>query len=85
MYELSVLMVGDQARLRDDFVQSLNAESDIELRGVAPDLPRGLRMVDPLQPGVVLVDFDLVGGNGIELIRHPARTRPGCEVTVVSV
>jgi len=34
---------------------------------------------------VLLVDLDLPGGNGIELIRHAAHVRPQCEVMVISV
>ena len=81
----SVLIVEDQARFRDAFVHSLASVSDIELLGMATDLPQGLRMFDELKPDVLLVDLDLPGGNGIELIRHAAHTLPECEVMVISV
>lgn len=85
MYDFSVLIVEDQARFRDAFVHSLNAVSDIELLGIAPDLPQGMRMFDQMHPDVLLVDLDLPGGSGIDLIRHAAQTRPRCEVMVISV
>lgn len=85
MPDFSVLIVEDQARFRDAFVHSLAHVSDIELLGIAPDLPQGMRMFDQLQPDVLLVDLDLPGGSGIELIRHAAQTRPRCEVMVISV
>jgi len=85
MPTFSVLIVEDQARFRDAFVHSLSSVSDIELLGIAPDLPQGRRMFDQLQPDVLLVDLDLPGGSGIELIRHAAHTRPQCEVMVISV
>jgi len=85
MPTFSVLIVEDQARFRDAFVHSLSSVSDIELLGIAPDLPQGRRMFDQLQPDVLLVDLDLPGGSGIELIRHAAHTRAQCEVMVISV
>lgn len=85
MPTFSVLIVEDQARFRDAFVHSLSSVGDIELLGIAPDLPQGRRMFDQLQPDVLLVDLDLPGGSGIELIRHAAQTRPQCEVMVISV
>ncbi|MDN3922193.1 response regulator [Roseateles violae] len=85
MPTFSVLIVEDQARFRDAFAHALSSVSDIELLGIAPDLPQGRRMFDQLQPDVLLVDLDLPGGSGIELIRHAAHTRPQCEVMVISV
>ena len=85
MPDFSVLIVEDQARFRDAFVHSLAHVIDIELLGIAADLPQSMRMFDQLLPDVLLVDLDLPGGNGIELIRHAARTRPRCEVMVISV
>lgn len=85
MTPFSVLIVEDQARFREGFTHALASVPDIELLGIAPDLPQGRRMFDQLQPDVLLVDLDLPGGSGIELIRHAAQTRPQCEVMVISV
>src|SRR5689334_21861049 len=78
MSPFSVLIVEDQARFREAFTHALGSVPDIELLGIAPDLPQGRRMFDQLQPDVLLVDLDLPGGSGIELIRHAAQTRPQC-------
>lgn len=85
MSKFTVLIVEDQARFRDAFAHALNSVTDIELLGIAPDLPQGRRMFDQLLPDVLLVDLDLPGGSGIELIRHAAHVRPQCEVMVISV
>jgi DNA-binding NarL/FixJ family response regulator len=85
MTSFSVLIVEDQARFRDAFQHALSAVPDIELMGIAPDLPQGRRMFDQFLPDVLLVDLDLPGGSGIDLIRHAAQTRPQCEVMVISV
>jgi DNA-binding NarL/FixJ family response regulator len=85
MTPFSVLIVEDQARFREAFTHALGSVPDIELLGIAPDLPQGRRMFDQQHVGLELVDLDLPGGSGIELIRHAAQTRPQCEVMVISV
>ena len=85
MSKFSVLVVEDQQRFRDNFIQALSGIHDIELLGAASDLALGRRMFDELQPDVLLIDLDLPGGSGIELIRHAAHVRPQCDVVVISV
>lgn len=85
MPDFSVLIVEDQARFREAFQLALASVPDIELLGIAPDLPQGRKLFDQTQPDVLLVDLDLPGGSGIELIRHAAQTRPSCDVMVISV
>ncbi len=81
----SVLIVEDQERFREAFQRALTSVPDIELLAMAPDLPTGLKLFDQFKPDVLLVDLDLPGGSGIELIRHAAKTCPACEVMVISV
>ncbi|MDC8772002.1 response regulator [Roseateles albus] len=85
MSVFSVLVVEDQARFREAFARSLAHVTDINLLGLAHDLPQGRKMFDQYRPDVLLVDLDLPGGSGIDLIRHAAQTRPECEVMVISV
>ncbi len=85
MAPFSVLIVEDQVRFRDAFTLALSSVPDIKLLGIAPDLPQGRKLFDQTQPDVLLVDLDLPGGSGIELIRHAAQTRPQCDVMVISV
>ena len=85
MQQFSVLIVEDQQRFREAFMQTLSGVPDIELLGAASDLPQGRRMFDQFLPDVLLVDLDLPGGSGIELIRHAAQVRPQCDTVVISV
>jgi DNA-binding NarL/FixJ family response regulator len=81
----SVLIVEDQKRFRESFIRALSCVPELELVGVACDLPQGRRLFDSCRPDVLLVDLDLPGGSGIELIRHASQVLPRCDPVVISV
>lgn len=81
---VSVLIVEDDSRFRDAFVQAISQAEGLTLIGSAADLATGLRMLDQ-HPDVLLVDLQLPDGNGIDLIREAAHRLPGCDVMVVTI
>jgi DNA-binding NarL/FixJ family response regulator len=81
----SVLIVEDDARLRDGFVQAVESTNDLRVVGAAADVAEGLRLVDALHPKVLLVDLALPDGHGITLIRHVAKTQPQCLPVVITI
>jgi DNA-binding NarL/FixJ family response regulator len=81
----SVLIVDDDLRLRASFARAVRGALDLRLVGEADDLPEGLRLLEAMQPEVLLVDIGLPSGSGLELIRHAARRSPHCNVMVVTV
>jgi len=81
----SVLIVEDDLRLRASLAQTIRGAGDLSLVGEADDLPEGLRLLDLLQPEVLLVDIGLPSGSGLELIRHAAKQSPHCNVMVITV
>lgn len=85
MAPISVLIVEDDDHLRTAFAGAVAAAPGLRLAATAPDLPPGLRLLDELQPDVLLVDLGLPSGSGIELIRHARARRPDTDVMVVTV
>jgi len=80
----SVLIVEDDLRLRASLAQAIRGALDLKLVGEADDLPEGLRLLDAVQPEVLLVDIGLPSGSGLELIRHAAK-QSHCNVMVITV
>jgi len=62
---IRVLLVDDQSLLRLGFRLILEAESDIEVVGEAPDGATGVAMSTALRPDVVLMDVRMPGMDGI--------------------
>src|ERR1700749_4772141 len=81
----TILIVEDDLRMRASLVQAVRGAPDLKLLGEADDLPEGLRLVDEMQPDVLLVDIGLPSGSGLELIRHAAKRSPQCNVMVITV
>jgi DNA-binding NarL/FixJ family response regulator len=81
----SVLIVEDDLRLRASLAHAIRSAGDLKLVGEADDLPEGLRLLDALQPEVLLVDIGLPSGSGLELIRHAAKRCTQCNIMVITV
>jgi DNA-binding NarL/FixJ family response regulator len=81
----SVLIVEDDLRLRASLAHAIGGAPDLKLVGEADDLPEGLRLLDAVQPEVLLVDIGLPSGSGLELIRHAAKQSPHCNIMVITV
>jgi DNA-binding NarL/FixJ family response regulator len=81
----SVLIVEDDLRLRASLTHAIRGAADLKLVGEADDLPEGLRLLDAVQPEVLLVDIGLPSGSGLDLIRHAAKQSPHCNIMVITV
>lgn len=85
MPPISVLIVEDDEHFRERFAASVRAAPDLQLVGVAADLPQGLALLLSQRPDVLLVDLGLPSGSGIGLIRQAQEQLPDTDVMVVSV
>ena len=67
---IRVLLVDDQALVRDGFRMILDAQEDIEVVGEADDGGLALRLAREVNPDVVLMDIRMPGVDGIEATRR---------------
>lgn len=77
---ISVVIVDDQAMVRQGFGALLNAQPDISVIGEAADGAQGVREVARLSPDVVLMDVRMPEVNGLEaastILSSPSPNRP---------
>lgn len=67
---INVLLVDDHAVLRDGLSNIISLEEDMEVVGQASSGAEALKMIEELQPDVVLMDINMPGMSGVEAIRR---------------
>jgi two-component system chemotaxis response regulator CheB len=73
---IRVLVVDDSALMRKLIPQMLAADEAIEVVGTAMDGSFCLKKIEELKPGVVTLDLEMPGMNGIEALKEIMRRQP---------
>src|SRR5579864_3360468 len=81
---IRVLLVDDHAVVRKGLRALLEREASVEVSGEAEDGEQAVRMVDRLQPDVILMDLEMPGTGGIEATRRITETHAGIKVVVLT-
>ena len=82
---IRVLVADDHAVVRRGLRQILAETTDILVEGEAPSAPDVLRLVAEQRWDVVVLDINMPGGNGIELLGDIRRLRPELPVLILTV
>ena len=85
MKGISVVMVEDDAKLREALSQAIRAAPDLWLMAAAPDATSALQVLAEQHPDVLLVDLNLPDRPGLDVIRHAAQHLPDCDIMVITV
>ena len=82
---IRVMLVDDDERIQDTLRSSMAKHPAFELVGQAYSLADAYRVLQRVNPQVVLVDLGLPDGSGLELIGHIQKNLPNCESMVLTV
>ncbi len=80
-----VLIADDNPHVRQELSTLLPLAGDIEIVGQAADGVEALRLVEALQPQVVLMDLEMPVLDGYEAARQIKALRPACRVVALTV
>ncbi|VTU32491.1 MULTISPECIES: response regulator [unclassified Variovorax] len=81
----SVLIVEDEPEFMRRFANAVLADPELHLAAVVSTGAAALSVLDAEAPDAMLVDLGLPDMDGVEVIRHAALHRPGCDVLVVTM
>jgi DNA-binding NarL/FixJ family response regulator len=81
---LRVMLVDDHALVRSAVRQAITA-SDVELVGEAASAEEALALAPVLRPDVLLLDIDLPGMNGVQLVQELAPRLPQTKIVMLTV
>jgi DNA-binding NarL/FixJ family response regulator len=80
-----VFIVEDHPVFREGLVRMLGREKDLEICGEAGDYEKGIKGIKQLKPDLVLVDLELPGKSGLDLIKKVRSSKQDVKMLVVSM
>lgn len=84
MKKIKIVLVDDHAIVRLGLMTLLNDQPDMEVAGEASTALEAVRVVEKLQPDVVLMDIRIPGEGGIEAARQIASQFPATKVVMLT-
>ncbi len=81
---IRVLVADDEALLRDALEAILSLQDDLEVVAVAASGPEAIAQIDRYAPDVALVDLQMPGADGIEVIEAVERSTPSTRCVVLT-
>lgn len=81
---ISVFICDDHAIVADSLAQAITKEPGIEVVGTAGTVQRALAAVNTLRPDVVLMDYELPDGNGVEATVAIKQAVPTTQVVILT-
>jgi len=85
MSKVSVLVADDHTIVRQGLCAILDAHPDVEVIGQASDGREAMRLVEELEPDVVVMDIAMPKLNGLEATRRIAERHPNVLVLILSM
>ena len=81
---MKILIADDSAPLRERLVEMFSHVRGIEVVGQAQDVREALDSVRTLQPDVLILDLQMPGGSGIDVLREVKQNHPSLVAIVLT-
>ncbi|MDO5640153.1 MAG: response regulator transcription factor [Neisseria sp.] len=85
MSEIKIILIDDHTLFRSGIKALLSRQEDLEVIGEAADGLAGVKLVEQLQPDIVLLDLDMPVMNGREALAQILSARPQQTVVMLTV
>ena len=85
MKSIRIVIVDDHVMLRDGIVSILHEQPDFEVVGEAGSVAGALELVQAVETDLVLMDYGLPDGNGLDATREILTSYPQTDVVLLTV
>ncbi len=79
---IRILVVDDHPIVREGLIAVLNTQSDLCVVGAGGDGAEAIRQAAALKPDIVLLDLEMPGLDGVEVLRQMRATTPGLRAII---
>ncbi len=79
---IAILVVDDHPIVRDGLEAILSTQPDFQISGAAASGEEALTLFEKQRPDVVLLDLEMPGMDGVEVIRQLRKRSPGVRIVV---
>ncbi|QPJ66475.1 MAG: response regulator transcription factor [Candidatus Nitrohelix vancouverensis] len=83
--KIKILIADDHAVVRRGLTQIISEASDFELVGIAEDGVEALSKAQELEIDVLLLDYDMPGKNGLDVLAQVKSIKPRLSVIILSI
>jgi DNA-binding NarL/FixJ family response regulator len=80
-----VLLIDDQILFREGLVSLFNSTPDFEMAGSAGSVHEGIEQAFELKPDIILMDFSLPDGTGLDATQAILSKLPDCKIVFLTV
>ncbi|HEY3312645.1 MAG TPA: response regulator transcription factor [Anaerolineales bacterium] len=82
---MKLIIVDDHVLFREGLAAILRLEPDIEVLAMVGTVQEAIEIVGKLKPEIVLMDFSLPDGTGVDATRSILRVHPDCKIVFLSM
>ena len=85
MEKIKLLLIDDHSIVREGLKQLLELDGDIKVVGEASEGKQGLALIESLKPDIVLLDLDMPGMNGIDVLKKLKEKKSKQKVIILTI
>jgi DNA-binding NarL/FixJ family response regulator len=82
---MKIIIVDDHILFREGLAAIIRSETDIEIMGHAGSVQEAIELVKTLKPDLVLMDFGLPDGTGVDATRAILKEYPQCKIIFLTM
>ena len=84
MESMKLFIADDSSVVRERLKAMLSNLEEIEAIGQAQDVGEAINFIEELKPDAVILDIQMPGGSGIEVLKHIKKEQPATVVIILT-